>query len=55
MSKRLAEYEEKTAPLVAYYEKQGNAVHVNALGDIDDVTRAIIFKLPDGEPATADP
>lgn len=55
VSKRLAEYEEKTAPLVAYYEKQGNAVHVNALGDIDDVTRAIIFKLPDGEPATADP
>ncbi|HEV8019938.1 MAG TPA: adenylate kinase [Candidatus Lustribacter sp.] len=56
VTKRLAEYEEKTAPLVAYYEKQGHVVHVDGLGDIDAVTHAIIEKLPDvGAPATADP
>jgi len=47
VTKRLAEYDEKTAPLIAHYEKSGAFVHVNALGDIDDVTRAIIAKLPD--------
>jgi len=56
VTKRLAEYDEKTAPLIAYYEKQGNTVHVDALGDIDDVTRAIIAKLPDiGAEVTVDP
>jgi adenylate kinase len=47
VSKRLAEYEEKTAPLIAHYEKHGDFVHVNGLGEIADVTRAIIAKLPD--------
>ena len=46
VTKRLAEYDEKTAPLIAYYEKQDDFVHVNGLGEIDDVTRAIIAKLP---------
>jgi adenylate kinase len=51
VAKRLAEYDEKTAPLIAHYEKRGDFVHVNGLGDIDDVTRAIIAKLPDvGKP-----
>jgi adenylate kinase len=50
VTKRLAEYDEKTAPLIAYYEKAGEFVHVNALGEIDDVTRAIIAKLPDVGP-----
>ena len=47
VTKRLAEYDEKTAPLIAYYERQGSTIHVNALGDIGDVTRAIVAKLPD--------
>jgi adenylate kinase len=47
VTKRLAEYDEKTAPLIAHYEKLGEFVHVNALGEIDEVTRAIIAKLPD--------
>jgi len=55
VSKRLAEYDEKTAPLVAYYERQGNAIHVNALGEIDDVTHAIVAKLPDLAPVVVDP
>jgi adenylate kinase len=47
VTKRLAEYHEKTAPLIAHYEKHGDFVHVNGLGEIADVTRAIIDKLPD--------
>jgi adenylate kinase len=56
VTKRLAEYDEKTAPLIAYYEKAGEFVHVDALGEIDDVTKAIIAKLPDvGAEVTSDP
>jgi adenylate kinase len=47
VTKRLAEYDEKTAPLIAHYEKHGDFVHVNGLGEIADVTKAIIDKLPD--------
>jgi adenylate kinase len=47
VTKRLAEYDEKTAPLIAYYEKHGDFVHVNGLGEIADVTKAIIDQLPD--------
>jgi adenylate kinase len=46
VSKRLAEYDEKTAPLIAHYERRGDFVHVDGLGEIADVTRAIIAKLP---------
>jgi len=42
VTKRLAEYDEKTQPLIAYYEKQGEAVHVDGLGQIDGVTEKII-------------
>ncbi|MGA2394627.1 MAG: adenylate kinase [Candidatus Lustribacter sp.] len=48
--KRLQEYEEKTAPLIGYYETHTDFVHVNALGEIAEVTRAIIEKLPDVGP-----
>jgi adenylate kinase len=47
VTKRLAEYDEKTKPLIAHYERVGEFVHVNGLGDIADVTRAIVAKLPD--------
>ncbi len=53
VAKRLAEYDEKTTPLIAYFEKSGAFVHVNALGAIADVTRAIIAKLPDVDSGSA--
>jgi len=46
VTKRLVEYDEKTAPLIAHYEQHGDFVHVDGLGEIADVTRAIIAKLP---------
>ncbi len=56
VTKRLAEYDEKTAPLIAYYEKQGETIRVNGLGEIDDVTASIVAKLPDMAPTVvADP
>ena len=47
VAKRLKVYADETAPLIAHYEGHGDFVHVNALGEIGDVTRAIIEKLPD--------
>lgn len=47
VTKRLAEYYVKTMPLIAYYEKAGPTVHVDAFGDIASVTRLIIKALPD--------
>ena len=47
VTKRLAVYDAETAPLIAHYEKAGGFVHVNGLGEIADVTRAIVEKLPD--------
>jgi adenylate kinase len=47
VTKRLEVYDRETAPLIEHYEKHGDFVHVNGLGAIDDVTRAIIAKLPD--------
>ena len=46
IEKRLREYDEKTAPLIEYYGRAGNAVHVNALADIDVVTGEIVRALP---------
>jgi adenylate kinase len=50
VQKRLAEYDEKTAPLIAYYESRDRALHVDALGKIDEVRAAILRVLPDLEP-----
>ena len=55
MGKRLVEYEEKTKPLIAYYDAQGEAVHVDALQPIDVVTKQLIEKLPDLSPVLNDP
>ena len=52
---RLKEYDEKTEPLIAYYGKQGKAVHVNGLGAIADVTHEIIASLPDLAQTVNDP
>jgi adenylate kinase len=46
IEKRLREYDEKTAPLIDYYGRAGNAIHVNALADIDVVTDELIKALP---------
>lgn len=54
VTKRLQEYEQKTAPLIGYYERTGDTVHVNALGEIKTVTESIITKLPDGGPELRD-
>lgn len=47
VTKRLAVYDAETAPLIAHYEKSGGFVHVDGLGEIGDVTNAIVAKLPD--------
>ncbi len=41
LAKRLKVYHEQTAPLVAYYKKQGALKGVDGMKDIDDVTRQI--------------
>lgn len=41
LAKRLKVYHEQTAPLVAYYKKQGVLKGVDGMKDIDDVTRQI--------------
>lgn len=38
---RLRVYQEKTAPLVHWFEKKGSLVHVDGLGDVEDVSRRI--------------
>lgn len=47
VEKRLREYDENTAPLIAYYGRTGNAVHVDALAEIADVTAQIVRAVPD--------
>ena len=38
---RFDEYNEKTAPLKAYYEAQGKFHSVNGIGDIQDITERL--------------
>lgn len=38
---RLVEYENKTLPVASYYEKQGKAVAINGLGDIQRISQDI--------------
>ena len=45
--KRMPEYYANTAPLIAYYERDGRAVHVNALADIGVVTDEIVRAAPE--------
>lgn len=49
VAKRLAEYHEKTAPLIAHYDAKGNAVHVDGLAPIAEVTHALLRAIPDIE------
>lgn len=38
---RLKAYHDQTAPLISYYEKQGNLLSVDGMAAIDDVTRQL--------------
>ncbi len=38
---RMAEYRAKTAPILPIYEARGLVKHVDGMGDIDDITKAI--------------
>lgn len=38
---RMAEYQEKTAPLVEHYRRQGVLAEVDGMGDVDEVTRRL--------------
>lgn len=38
---RIATYHEQTAPLVAYYGRQGNLHHIDGNAEIDEVTRSL--------------
>ena len=42
---RLVEYENKTAPLTAYYEKQGAVRHIEGIGSLEEVEGRIHAKL----------
>ncbi len=43
--KRLEIYEEETAPLIGVYEAKGLLVRVNGVGEISEITRAIVGAL----------
>ena len=39
---RLKEYENKTLPVVAFYEKQGKHIKINGFGKVEDISADII-------------
>lgn len=45
IAKRLATYEQETAPLLDIYENRGQLVVVNGVGDIDEISAKIIQQL----------
>jgi adenylate kinase len=45
ISKRLAIYDEQTAPLTQRYEERGLLVRVDGLGPVDDVTERLVAAL----------
>jgi adenylate kinase len=45
VAERLATYDEKTAPLVGYYQKKGQLVRIDGLQPIDTVTQAVLSAL----------
>ena len=42
---RLKEYEAKTLPVAAYYEKKGLHVKVNGFGDIKEISANVIAEI----------
>ncbi|GBD11443.1 Adenylate kinase [bacterium HR23] len=49
---RLRVYQEQTAPLVAYYRRQGKLVEVNGEGEVEAVHRSILEAVQAPSPAT---
>jgi len=45
VEKRIHEYNEKTAPLIAYYRKTGKLAEIDGKKEIDQVTRDILIKI----------
>lgn len=45
ITKRFTEYEKATKPLIDYYEKKGNLVRIEAVGEISDITEKILGEL----------
>ena len=45
IEKRLATYEQETAPLLDVYESRGQLVVVNGVGDVDDISARMIQQL----------
>jgi adenylate kinase len=45
VAKRLAEYDEKTAPLVGYYQDKSLVKQVDGVGAMNEVTQRIAEKL----------
>jgi len=45
IGKRLTVYQENTAPLIDYYGEQQRLRRVNGVGDMDNITRAIVAEL----------
>jgi adenylate kinase len=50
-AERLSAYHAQTAPLIAYYEAAGALVTVDAMGDIDAITQALIETVADALPS----
>lgn len=42
---RLKEYENKTLPVAAYYDRKGQMVNVNGLGDINEISANIVAEI----------
>jgi adenylate kinase len=42
---RLKVYEEKTAPLVGYYDEKGILLRVNGMGDIPEIQERVLAVL----------
>jgi len=45
VEQRMATYKETNDPILSYYEKQGNIIHIDAADAIDEVTRAVLEQI----------
>ena len=45
IAKRLETYEKETAPLLDIYKQRGLLISVNGVGEIDEISNAIIAEL----------
>ena len=45
IAKRLAVYEEQTAPIISFYRNEGLLITVSALGSVEEVTERAVSAL----------